>query len=202
LIRKKEMKQEIEIRRKILHLVLGVIISGLVFYEILNAYILGALTVLAAIVLFLYKKKLVPGLDFLLDLFERSEYRKKFPGKGLLFYLLGSTIVVALFPKDISVASILILAIGDSIPNMVGMYYGRIKRPFSNTKFLEGAIAGMILSFLAVINFVIWYEALAASIVALFLEGIDMKIGLDKIDDNLTVPIFAAVTIFVIRIFF
>ena len=194
--------QDIEIRRKVAHLVGGVILAGLVFYNIVNALILAIITLIMGVLFMLVKKRHIPILEWLLDNFERHRDRKHFPGKGSMYFLIGGLVVLILFPKDIAVAAILILAIGDSIPNIVGMYYKKVGHPFSNKRFLEGSLVGFMLSFLAVINFVIWYEALLATSVALFLEALDIEIGKWKFDDNIVIPVSAGFTIFILRLIF
>lgn len=193
------MYQKLEIKRKIVHLLLGIILVVLIFYDFVDKVVLGIITVIVFVLFYIAKFKRIFFMEWLLDNFERPGTRKTFPGRGPLFYLIGAELSLVFFAKDIAMASIIILAIGDSIPNIVGMYFGRIKRPFSDRKFIEGAIVGIILAFVAADIFVIWYEALSAAVVAIFLEGIDMKIGLEKIDDNLIVPLSAGIVISLIR---
>ncbi len=196
------MDKKLEIRRKIAHLLLGVILVVLIYYDLIGKDVLGVFTIITFLVFYISRKIKIPFLNYLLDKFERPHVRKVFPGKGPLFYLIGAELSLVFFTKDIAMASILILAIGDSIPKVAGMRFRRIKHPFSDTRFLEGVIAGIILSSLAIAVFikgVMWYEVLIASTIAIFLEGVDMKIGLEKIDDNLIVPISAGVVISLIR---
>ena len=196
------IEANIEIRRKVAHLVGGVMLAGLIFYNIVNALILAIITLIMGVLFLLVKKRRIPIMEWLLDNFERREDRKQFPGKGSMYFLLGSVIVLILFPTDIAIAAILILAIGDSIPNIVGMYYKKVRHPFSNKRFLEGSLVGFLLSFLAVINFVIWYEALIGTSIALFLEALDIEIGKWKFDDNILIPLSAGLTIFILRLIF
>jgi dolichol kinase len=192
------MEKEVEIRRKGVHLVLGLLVATMVFYGYLDVYIIGVSTIIVFLILSMswhFKFRLT---EWIFRNFERSEERKRFPGKGALFYLLGIELSLLLFPDDIALAAIVILAIGDSIPNIVGMYFKKVRHPFSNKKFLEGTIIGIVLGALAAHIFVIWYEALLASIIAIFVEGIDLKFH-DKIDDNLTVPLIASLVIASIR---
>jgi dolichol kinase len=193
------MNKELEIRRKFFHLLFGIILATLIYYGYIDKWILGLFTVIAALFLIIASRMKFKFFEWMLDNFERAKDRKFFPGKGPLFYLIGAELSLIFFTKDIALASIVILAIGDSVPNLVGMYFGEIKNPFSDKKFLEGAIIGIILSALAAHIFVTWYEALVAAIVALFFEGIDMKIGFEKIDDNLVVPLSAGIVITLIR---
>ena len=109
-----------------------------------------------------------------------------------MFYVIGAFVVVLIFPKEIAIASIMILALGDSVSRLVGPY-GYLKHPFHNEKFFEGAIAGAIAGFLGAVFFVPWLFALIAASISMLIEGIDLEIKGFKIDDNLLIPIVAAV---------
>jgi dolichol kinase len=103
---------------------------------------------------------------------------------------------------DIVLASILVLTFADSIGHLFGIQFGKIPHPFVSTKFVEGWIAGFIAGFIGAIIFVAWYEALAASFFAMLVEGIEIKIGAEEVDDNLIIPLVAASAIWVVRLFF
>ena len=99
-----------------------------------------------------------------------------------------AVVVVLLFPKDIAIASILILAFGDSISHVVGKF-GSMKHPFTDKKFLEGFVAGSIAAFIASFIVVGRIEALLGSVIAMSVESLDIKIKKVKVDDNLLMPI-------------
>ena len=113
-------------------------------------------------------------------------------------YLIGALLAVILFEKDIALAAIIILALGDSFSRLIGPF-GKIKHPFNNTKFLEGVIAGIIAAFLGAILFVKPSEAIIASFFAMMLEGVNLRLGKFKIDDNITIPLIAGGVIWLIR---
>ena len=96
-------------------------------------------------------------------------------------------------------AAIMILALGDSFSRLIGPF-GKIKHPFNNTKFLEGLIAGLIAASLGAMLFIRPHEAVAASFIAMLLEGVDLKLFKLKIDDNITIPVVAGAIIWLIRI--
>jgi dolichol kinase len=85
---------------------------------------------------------------------------------------------------------------------LFGIRYGKKKHPYVGTKFVEGWIAGFIAGFIAAFVFVPWPEALAASFFAMLVEGIEIKIGAEEIDDNLLIPLVAASAIWAVRFFF
>ncbi|MBD3164507.1 hypothetical protein GF323_04855 [Candidatus Woesearchaeota archaeon] len=193
------MDKQLEIRRKVFHLLFGILLVFLIFYNFIGRLILAIIILASFLLLLLARKVNLPVISWCLRNFERPEIRKKFPGRGSLFYLAGAELSLLLFSKNIAMASIIILAIGDSIPNIVGMHFGRIRHPFSDKRFLEGAAIGIVIAAIAAHIFVVWYEALIASVFAVFLEGIDIKLGLEKVDDNLIVPLSAGIAITLIR---
>ena len=95
----------------------------------------------------------------------------------------------------------MVLAFGDSISHMYGLHYGKIKHPLSNRKFLEGTIAGFIAGFIGAWTFLPWHEAFFASLIAMIVEAIEIKIGAEQVDDNLIIPVVAGAVVWVIRLF-
>ena len=188
-----------ELKRQLFHALFGLAIVILLFFNILNKISLFVLLILSIIICIVSKKRKIPGIYWFLDKFEREEDILKFPGKGALFYLISSFIVVLLFSKDIAMASILILALGDSVSHVVGKF-GSIKHPFTDKKFLEGFIAGVIISF--IVSYIILNNALEAGIasfMAMFVEGLEVQFKKNKIDDNLLIPVIAGFVIWVVR---
>ncbi|KXB01908.1 hypothetical protein AKJ43_02870 [candidate division MSBL1 archaeon SCGC-AAA261D19] len=205
--------ESLELRRQLFHIAIGVVFVTLLHFGVLDwlgemvplpflRYSARALFMLLAIVtilFLLYRKYRIPLVHWFIVNFERQEKIEIFPGKGAFFGLLGIFIVVTIFGPPITMASILILALGDSVSNLVGKKAGRTKHPLSNTKFLEGTIAGTLLGAAGASLFVHPLWALVAASLAMFVEGIDL--GRDRywmIDDNLLVPLTAGVILFII----
>ena len=189
----------LEIKRQPFHILLGLLLIALIYYNVLSPQILITLIIIA-IVGSIFVKKTKPKIAYqLLKFVEREKALKELPGKGMMAYLLGTLLVIILFEKDIALASIMILALGDSFSRLIGPF-GRIKHPFNNTKFLEGVIAGVIAASLGAMLFVRPLEAIVASIFAMLLEGIDLRIFKLKINDNITIPLIAGIVIWLIRI--
>lgn len=203
----------LEVRRQLFHGTLGVIIVALLYFGVFewfgdmlslpflrpSAGIFLIILIIGAVVISLSRKYKIPLIHWLLTTFERPEEIKVFPGKGVFFAILGMFIVVALFEPPIAMASILILSLGDSTSHLVGQKVGRTKHPLSDTKFLEGHIAGILISAAAATFFVPFLWALIAASVAIFVEGIDMGLAGSRLaDDNLIVPVTAGVILFII----
>ena len=67
---------------------------------------------------------------------------------GTLLFVLSAVILVGLFSKEIAMASLVILAFGDSIPVLFGGY-GRIQYFGNKKKTWEGIIFGLVPAALA-----------------------------------------------------
>tara|TARA_Y100000294_G_scaffold134783_1_gene127448 strand:- start:285 stop:884 length:600 start_codon:yes stop_codon:yes gene_type:complete len=186
------MLTKLEIKRQAFHLFLGFFIVLLLYFDLIN-YIFLLILFIVGLALSLSSKKFnIPVIYKFLKTFDREKDLEELPGKGAIFYILGAFLVVLIFPKDIALASIMILALGDSVSRLVGPY-GYLKHPFHNTKFFEGVIAGTIAGFLGALFFVSWPLALIASSASMLIEGFDLKIKNFKIDDNLLIPLVAGV---------
>ena len=191
-----------ELKRLLLNLGFGVIIVILLYFDLLNKISFSVVIIAAIAVSMVSKRKKIPGIYWFLEKFERETDLIHFPGKSALLYLISSFVVFLLFEKDIAMASILILALGNSISHLVGRF-GSMKHPFTDNKFLEGFIAGLILAFIGA--YVILNNALEAGLgafIAMLVEGFEVKFKGKKIDDNLMIPIVAGVVIWIVRLIF
>lgn len=195
------MLTKLEVKRQLMHIFLGITIVLLINFNIINTFFLFFILLIGIVFSLLSKKFHIPVIYGFLKIFDREKDLEKFPGKGAVFYVLGVFIVILVFPKNIALASIMILALGDSASRLVGPY-GYLKHPFHNTKFFEGVIAGAIAGFFGALFFVSWPLALLASSVSMIVEGIDLEIKNFKIDDNLLIPIVAATIMQSITVFF
>ena len=189
-----------ELNRQMFHLFLGIAIVLLLMYGFLDKGIILILIILGIILSIISRKTKIPIIHHLLEKFERKKEIETFPGKGTIFYFIGVYISLLLFPREIAMASIMVLALGDSISHMYGLHYGKIKHPFSNTKFLEGTIAGFIAGFIGAWMFLPWHEALFASLAAMIVESIEIKLGTEQVDDNLIIPVVAGAMVWVVRL--
>lgn len=108
-------------------------------------------------------------------------------GYGL--YMISMTIVVLLFEPDIALPAMLMLAIGDPISGTVS----------DNTlKFVKGPkvlVTMFVVSAIIAAPFLAEHPPaiVAAALGSTLADGIKLKIGDYIVDDNLTIPIYAAV---------
>ena len=184
------MDEGIELKRQIFHIVLGILLVYLLYIEALNLLLMFALLLIGFVLSLASKKYNLIFVNWFLRNFDRKG--ESLPGYGALTYFLGSTIAVGLFRKEVAMASILVLAFGDSFSHLGR--FGKVKNPFSNAKFLEGTVLGIIAGTLGASLFVSWQSAFFGSLIAMSAEGLELAIFKKKIDDNLLIPIVAGLT--------
>lgn len=190
-----------ELNRQIFHIFLGISIVVLLKYGFLNKEFILFTIIIGLILSFLSRKTSIPVIQNLLEMFERKKEIEEFPGKGIIFYFIGSFISLLFFPQEIAMASIMVLALGDSISHLYGLHFGKIKHPLSKAKFLEGTIAGFVAGFIGALIFLPWHEAFFASLAAMVIEAIEIKIGTEQVDDNLIMPFVAGAAVWLVRLF-
>lgn len=191
--------KNLEIRRQAFHVAFGLSLIFLISFEILNAGYLLIILLIGILLSQLSKKKKIPMVYHFLHFFERPKEKESFPGKGPIFFVAGATFVVSLFPIDIALASIMILTLGDAIPPLLGRKFGKNKS-VNNFKKYVGLTIGVIASVIGASFFVSYQEAIIASVIALLIEGIELKYNKISFDDNLVIPIIAATAMGLIRI--
>ena len=118
------------------------------------------------------------------------EREGKYTGATWLF--IGSTLTIAIFPKEIAVISLIYLSIGDAVASLVGRKYGKMK---FYDKTIEGSLAGLFVCLLS--GYLVQLSlplvvVFSGAFAAMFIESLPISI-----DDNLSVPLFAG-TIMVI----
>ncbi len=188
-----------ELNRQLFHIALGICLASLLFFDAISREFLLYVLMIGILISISRVKYKLALVDYFLKKFEREKDIMFFPGKGVIFYLLGSYLSLLFFPKDIALASIMVLAFGDSVSHLLGLHLGKMRNPVSKTKFFEGTIAGFIAGFLGALIFVKWHEAFFASLIAMTIEAIDIKLGSRQVDDNLVIPIVSGAVILIVR---
>ena len=192
------MLSKLEIKRQIFHLIAGIIFISLIYFDILNIFITGILIIIVFLISLIGKRYYIPILSTIAKQVDRPGDFKKLPGKGGILFLVGIFLVLLLFEKDIALASIAILAVGDSFGPLIGQY-GSVKHPINKKKYMEGVIGGGFFAFLAAMLFVAPLEAGIAAVFSMIVEGIDIKLGVEPVDDNITMPLVAGIVMWIIR---
>lgn len=106
-----------------------------------------------------------------------------------IFFALGITLTLVLFPEHISYASIAILTLGDSFAGITGKTLGKTAIPFNKGKKLEGSIFGFLLAFMGALLFVNPTKALIGAFVGMLAESLPLPVS-----DNLAVPLACGLT--------
>lgn len=117
---------------------------------------------------------------------------------GTSFLLTGLLLVTLIFPPPIVLLSMFFLAFADPIASYFGIRYGRDK--ILGEKSLQGFLAAFIVCSLLTFTFLNSYELLSGRIVLVSLIGgligaLAELIPIGKLDDNLTLPVLSAVSL-------
>jgi|SRR3989344_5706189 len=189
-----------ELSRKIVHILVGISTVILIYFDILSPLSIFLLIIAGIMISFLSKRMRLPVFSYFLDRFEREDLRYTFPGKGVIFLFVGVLLVIQLFDKNIALASIMVLTMGDSISHLIGKQFGQIKNILSadGKKLLEGTLAGTFTGFLGAWIFVPFPEAFLGSLTAMIAEVIQIDFNKSSLDDNMVVPLVAGTMMFLV----
>ncbi|MBW2987792.1 hypothetical protein KY336_04545 [Candidatus Woesearchaeota archaeon] len=180
----------LEFRRAVAHIVLGVFLVLFVLNTdvLFTTYCLIIAIVFGFLASVIMRKKRIPVFYWFLLRFERKKNLRLLPGRGFIFFCIGSLIALFLFPQNIALASILILAIGDGFANIFGPV-GRIKNVFHEKRKLEGSIIGLVCAIITASFFVRPWIAILGALCAMMAEMVNLEEF--HIDNNIIIPIIA-----------
>lgn len=188
--------KKLEISRKIAHIVFGLIVLALILSDILTPARILLILIFGFILSVISIKYKLPIVGWFLKNFERDEHLHLFPGKGIIFFLVGALLVMKLFDRDIALAAVAILTFGDGISHLVGRGLGKIKFPLNGSKNIEGLIAGIIAGSTAAAFFIPVASAVFGASVGMGVEAIGLKMGNTEVDDNVIVPLVSGTAIY------
>ncbi len=192
----KKMNGKQEILRKMFHIVFGILIllgfsylEWAIFIRIL--FVLFLFVILWTLVNIKYKCPLIS--------FFTKDHEEKFPLKGLIFFIVGSALVMYIFSKDLALASIAILTFGDSVSSLASYFGIKYKiNPFRRYKSLFGTFAGMVVAFFFALIFIDPLSAAVGSFFGMMSECVAIKLGETDADDNLIVPLVGATAMYLL----
>jgi phytol kinase len=170
-----------ELTRKLIHLVFGLGIAGMVLildHTTATAILAGGLfsgIILVDLILHGYE---IPAISALVKYVDRCD---PLPGKGALFFAISALACVILFSKPVVVPALVSLAVLDGVASIAGTRFGRNR--IYNGKSLEGTIAGIIITFVVLLLVMPVPGALVVAVSAGIIEMFS------PIDDNLVIPI-------------
>lgn len=178
--------------RQVVHLVAGIsLVYAIKLFGMEFGLILSALGLLTGLVAseFVIRKIHVPFFSGVVDRFERKGIR---PLKGLLYYALGAMVTIFLFFNNQTAvfAGVLALAFVDSFATGFGTMFGKVE--FIHGRSVEGILAGFFGCYFVCRTFMPAPAAFTAAIV-----GTAIDVASLPVDDNLTIPLIVAATVFV-----
>ena len=109
---------------------------------------------------------------------------------GTLYYLLGALVALLLFPKEIALFSMTVLAVGDPAAYIIGSNFGKLR---IGKKSIEGSLAFLTASVIA--GFLLsslWDDLSVIAIITGAATGAVVELIPLKINDNLTIPVTAS----------
>lgn len=167
-------KVDWEVPRKVLHSSIGFLTLYLYYSNrsprpiVVNLGIALVAVIAPADVIRLHSSRFERIYERCLGFLMRESEKKS--TNGVIWYILGVVIVLALFPLDIAVVSILILSWADTNASTFGRLWGRKTRalprsflglPFAPRKSLAGFVAASLTGSLTAVTFWGWFAPLA-----------------------------------------
>ena len=174
-----------ELFRKLVHLVFGLAIAGMVLalgQTAAIAVLAGGLFIGVVLVDLILRGYRVPVFSVLVQSLDRSD---RLPGRGALYFAVSALACVILFPVAISVPALVTLAVLDGVTTIVGRRFGRTR--IYNGKSWEGTIAGIAVTIVVLLPFLTSTGAVAVAVLAGIIELIS------PVDDNLVIPVAVCV---------
>ena len=180
--------KNVNLRRKIIHLFYGLALAFLVTYQILNTTYFAIFTISLTLMLLFNHLKPIKPLVKLIVYFERKPYPKLL-GQGPLIFTWSCFLATLIFPNPIATVAILNLAVGDSVNALVGYYlnHGKLTRK----KKFEASLASAFATALVSLQYLPPKLFLPATFITAFFEFTEPKIGNQKIDDNIFIPLIS-----------
>ena len=152
----------------------------------------------------LLRKRLFFLQNFVLIVFGQFMRRQELHNlSSMSWLLLGSFITMVLFPADVVTLSLLMLAIGDPICNIIGIKYGKDK--LIGAKSFQGTIAGFIactivsavyFKLIDIMTSKLLLVSVFSGLIGAFAEVIPINL-----DDNIIIPVVSSILLWGLFIF-
>jgi dolichol kinase len=189
----------ISVRRKIFHMLLGtVFILSMLANRDLRWFFLAVLAFGIGLS-FIQERRPLPVISWFLDRYDKKG--DEVPGQGPLTFFLGSVMVWFIFPEDIAVISLLVLAFGDPLAFLGGMMIGGPRLPWNKDKTYAGLLSFMVVPMLLIS---VLYNPIFGAL-AVITGGVAETLCLpEKVltDDNFLVPASTAMVVWILSILF
>lgn len=185
-----------EILRKLIHLFDSVIPLSLFYISRENLlFILTPITIIFVILDFARHHITYLGKIYstFFDIVTREIEQKRNNVTGASYYLLGCLIVVYFFQDiNIIISSLLIMSISDSFAALIGVKYGKTK--IYGKKSLEGSFSFFVSTIIILYMFMNNLSSFEYIYISLLITLVEL-FSFHKINDNLTIPVFAALAL-------
>ena len=185
-----------EILRKLIHLFDSVIPLSLFYISRENLlFILTPITIIFIILDFSRHHITFLGKIYstFFNIVTREIEQKRNNVTGASYYLLGCLIVVYFFNDiNIIISSLLIMSISDSFAALVGVKYGKTK--IYGKKSLEGSFSFFISTIIILYMFMNNLSPFEYIYISLLITLVEL-FSFHRINDNLTIPVFAALVL-------
>jgi dolichol kinase len=182
--------------RRLLHALFGLVFAGILYFHVsegerlLAALALGALTGLAFLADLLRLRVPLFNRAFFVAFRVFASPREAEGVASSTWYVAGCALTVALFPLELAVPAILVLALADPVASYFGRRWGR-------RRFGKGSVVGsalfLFVSLAVLLALVPPMPAVLASLVVTWVERTPWRL-----DDNLTVPLTTGAVLWVL----
>lgn len=192
-------RQDLHMPRRLFHFSMG-LFAGMIYKHFLThtqaVHILGIATCLFYIIEQLRinypeNKLTALGAKYLLRAEEQLKESASMP------YLMGLLLTIITFPKEIALVAIFTLAVCDPLSAIIGIRFGKTK--LSENRSLEGTAAFLIATLAIHLMVLTSVYAFDLKLVLVCIFSSVVITGFDfmdfKIDDNLTIPLVTAVSL-------
>ncbi len=179
-----------ELARKLIHIIFGLAITGMVLVLDHNsalAVLAGGLFTGMILIDLVLRGCTLPVITSALNYADRCD---PLPGRGALFFAVSALTCIILFPTILVVPALVSLAVLDGVAAIAGKRFGRTR--IGNGKSGEGTAAGIFVTFLCLLLFISVHGALIVAVIAGIIEMFS------PVDDNLVIPVSICVLLTVV----
>ena len=124
---------------------------------------------------------------------------------GTTYLLSGVFLVALIFPRDVVLLTLLFLGFADPAASLIGIKYGKDK--IFGHKSLQGSVAAFVVCFILMVIYLFIQGFPVGRLIIMSLIGglvgaLAELIPIGKLDDNLSLPILSAVSIWILFMVF
>ncbi len=118
---------------------------------------------------------------------------------GSLYYLFGTLAALLLFPKEIALFSMTVLAVGDPAAFIIGTNFGKCR---IGKKSLEGSLAFLTTSIIAGLFLPnLWDDLSIIAIITGAITGTVVELMPLKLNDNMTIPVTVSAAVYLVSFY-